>query len=75
MAAHDRQIAERLRAARAATGLSQEALAHAAGISRNHLQALERGVGGQANPRLSTLYALAGALGVKVVRLLPDDAS
>lgn len=69
-----RQIAEALRDGRARSGLTQEQLAHAAGISRNHLQLLERGVGGVANPRLATLYALADALGVRVVDLLPYDA-
>lgn len=70
-----RQLAEAIKSHRSRLGLSQEELAHAAGISRNHLQLLERGVGRVANPRLATLYALADALGVHVVDLLPLDAS
>ena len=68
-------MARALRRLRLDAGLTQEALAYAAGISRNHVQLLERGVGGGANPRLSTLYALADALGCKVIDLLPPDAS
>jgi transcriptional regulator with XRE-family HTH domain len=75
MADRGRQLADKLLAARTAAGLTQEALAQAAHLSRNHLQVLERGVGARANPRLSTLYALAAALGVRVVDLLPDDAA
>lgn len=69
-----KELADALKRYRAAAGLSQEELAHAAGISRNHLQLLERGVGEIANPRLVTLYGLAAALGVRVVDLLPSDA-
>jgi transcriptional regulator with XRE-family HTH domain len=68
-----KEIADALRHHRAAAGLTQEQLAHAAGISRNHLQLLERGVGEIANPRLATIYALANALGVAVIDLLPRD--
>ncbi|MHB8341665.1 MAG: helix-turn-helix transcriptional regulator [Mycobacteriales bacterium] len=67
-------MARSLRRLRLAAGLSQEGLAYAAGLSRNHVQLLERGVGGAPNPRLRTLYALADALGCKVIDLLPSDA-
>lgn len=69
-----REIAETVRALRVKLGLSQEELALAAGVSRNHIQVLERGVGEPVNPRLATLYALAAALGVRVADLLPRDA-
>jgi transcriptional regulator with XRE-family HTH domain len=69
-----RQIATRLRGLREDAGLSQEQLAYAAGISRNHVQMLERGIGTWVNPRLSTLYGLADALGCRLADLLPDDA-
>lgn len=68
-------MAERLRALRTARSLSQEQLAEAAGISRNHVQMLERGSPNSANPRLSTLYRLAEALQAQVVDLLPPDAT
>jgi transcriptional regulator with XRE-family HTH domain len=67
-------LADNVRQARERLGLTQEALAHAAGISRNHVQLLERGRGAGANPRLRTLYGLAEALGVRVIDLLPTDA-
>jgi len=69
-----KQIATRLRTLREDAGLSQEQLAYSAGISRNHVQMLERGVGAWVNPRLATLYGLADALGCRVAELLPDDA-
>ncbi|GAB09609.1 putative Xre family DNA binding protein [Gordonia araii NBRC 100433] len=55
--------------------LSQEQLANAVGISKNHLQLLESGLsdrkkGTPANPRLGTLIALGRELGVDVTDLL-----
>lgn len=64
-------------------GLTQEAVAEAAGISRNHYQLLEYGLGKRdgrrpANPRLSTLVALSQVLGTTVPKLIntvfPPDA-
>jgi transcriptional regulator with XRE-family HTH domain len=61
---------------RHAAGLSQEQVAVVAGISRNHLQLLEAGLsnrsGAPANPRLSTLIALAEALGTDVMALVGE---
>ncbi len=57
----------RLKALRAKWGLSQEALAKKAGISREYLARLEAG---QHDPPLSTLTRLAKALRVKVGDLL-----
>lgn len=58
------------------TELSQEQVAAMAGISRNHLQLLEAGLsarsGTPANPRLSTLIALAEALETDVVTLMTE---
>jgi transcriptional regulator with XRE-family HTH domain len=68
-------MAEAIRAARLRLGMTQEQLAHAAGISRNHVQLLERGIGTETNPRLTTLYALADALQVRPLALLPRDVS
>ena len=68
------ELAANLRAAREQASLTQEGLAFAANLSRNQIQLLERGSNGAANPRLKTLYAIAGALGVAVVDLLPQDA-
>ena len=62
-------VAERLRAARAQAGLTQEALAEASSVGTEHIQRMERGA---ANPTLATLYALADALQVEARALLPD---
>ena len=60
-------LARNLSAARTATGLSQDQLAEAAGISRATVIQLEAG---QGDPRLSTLTALATALDVAPVFFL-----
>lgn len=57
---------EELRRLREASGLTQEALAQAAGLSRRTLVALEAG---QANPTLLKLLGLARALHVSPGRL------
>jgi len=62
--------------ARATRGLSQEQVAYAAGIAAFSYRKLEKGEsnpGTPANPRLRTLVALAGVLGVPVAALLPPD--
>lgn len=61
-------LGQRLAELRQARGLTQENVAQAAGISRNHYQLLEYGLGQRgdrkpANPRLSTLIALSNVLG------------
>ncbi|TNU73631.1 helix-turn-helix transcriptional regulator [Miniimonas arenae] len=84
----DRDLAVRLghRLARLRTerGLTQEQVAAAAGINRNHYQLLESGLSDRAkntpaNPRLSTLVALSDVLRTTVpelvVDLFPDDAA
>ena len=70
-------LAERLRALRSPTGMSQEQVAHAAGIHRNHYQLLESGLSDRkkhtpANPRLSTLVALCHVYGTTVPDLVVD---
>lgn len=70
-------LAERLRSLRAEAGLTQEQVAHQAGINRNHYQLLESGLSDRAkrtpaNPRLSTLVALCGVYGTSVPDLVVD---
>ena len=60
-------LADRVRALRAERGLSQEALAHEAGIDRTYASQIERAVG---NPSLKVLCALAVALNVELNDLL-----
>lgn len=62
-------VGERLRAARSGQGLSVGALAARAGIGKGSLSEIENGA---RNPTLSTLYALANALGLPLARLLDD---
>ncbi|MDF0528678.1 helix-turn-helix transcriptional regulator [Tsukamurella sp. 8F] len=68
-------LAHRLVAIRKERGLSQEALAQLAGVHRNQVSNIERNVSSgdrSADPHLSTIYALASALGVAPKLLLPD---
>ena len=70
-------LADRLRTLRVATGLSQEAVAHRAGLHRNHYQLLESGLSDRkkqtpANPRLSTLIALCEVYETTVPQLVVD---
>jgi transcriptional regulator with XRE-family HTH domain len=64
-------LGRKLAVLRKARGLTQEALADNAGVSRNHYQLLEIGLSNRetrrpANPTLATLIALCGVLGVTV---------
>lgn len=70
-------LGRRLQQLREARGLTQEEVAHAAHISRNHYQLLENGWGvrktrAPANPRLSTLVALSEVLGTTVPDLIDE---
>ena len=60
-------FAQNLRALRRARGLSQEELAHQAGIDRTYISALERNV---YNPSIDVVDRLAEVLGVDVAELL-----
>jgi transcriptional regulator with XRE-family HTH domain len=61
------RMAKRLRMLRRRRGLTQEALAAKAGLSRTYLARLETA---RQDPTLSTLVKLAKALGVPVTTLL-----
>ncbi|TIC86823.1 helix-turn-helix domain-containing protein [Nocardioides sp. GY 10113] len=62
-------VGARIRALRAARGLSLSALAADAGIGKGSLSELETG---RRNPTLDTLYAVARPLGVPLAALLDD---
>lgn len=64
------QLSWRLRHVRKAAGLSQEALARRAGVSRNFLAQIERG---ESVPTVSVLRRLAAALGTTVSQLLGEE--
>ncbi len=69
-------FAHRLVHVRRLRGLSQEALAHEAGLHRNQVSNLERARSNRepfiSDPQLSTVYRLAVALNVPPAYLLPD---
>ncbi|WP_018020085.1 helix-turn-helix transcriptional regulator [Corynebacterium ciconiae] len=68
-------LGQRVRTLRAMRDISQERLAELAGMHRNAVVGIERGVSsrsGSSNPRLATAYRLARALHVPVAVLLPD---
>lgn len=68
-------LGERLRQLRLEHDMSQEALALAAGLNRNHYQTIESGErikGTPSNPTVSTLYAIAGVYGISLTDLLGD---
>jgi transcriptional regulator with XRE-family HTH domain len=64
-------LAERIRTARKARQLSQEEIAHRAGLSLRAYRSLERGEA--VDPHYSTLNKLAEGLGVPVRELLEDE--
>lgn len=72
-----RELGVNLARARQAADLSQERVAHAAGISTFTYRKLEKGEsnpGTPANPRLRTLVALAEVLDIETTKLLPPRA-
>ena len=62
-------VGERVRTERQARGLSVGALAAAAHVGKGSLSEIENGA---RNATMSTLYALAGALGVPLATLIAD---
>jgi transcriptional regulator with XRE-family HTH domain len=67
MAPTPKQMGKRLRQLRTEKEMSQAALAQRAGLTREYVNRLEAG---QQDPSLTTISALAKALGVPVTRLL-----
>lgn len=61
------QLGDGIRAARLKAGLSQEALADAAGIDRSHMSRIERG---KRNVSFLNLCKIAEALGVPVSQIV-----
>jgi len=68
------KLGMRLRELRTSKNMSQEQVAHAAGIATFSYRKLEHGEsnpGTAANPRLSTLLALSSVFGITIHELLP----
>lgn len=63
-------VASRLRELREARGISMRTLAAQSGLSANALSMIERG---KTSPSVSTLYKLAGALGVSITAFFGMD--
>ena len=63
-------VGRNLRRHRLAAGLSQEALADAAGLDRTYVSGVERGI---RNPTVRVLQHIATAIGVRAVDLLVDE--
>jgi len=75
-ATYVRELGLALNRLRTRAGLSQEKVAHAAGLTRGYYHQLEKGesrTGRIANPTLLNLVALAQVLGTTVEALLPAD--
>ena len=68
MAGLEQCFGARVREARKAKGISQERLAHLAGIDRSYMGRIERG---ELNLTLGKVYRIAQALGCEVRDLLP----
>lgn len=69
-----RALGIELQRRRMAAGITQEDLAHRAGLTRTHYQQIERGAwtrGRPANPSLHALARLAQQLGVEIGDLTP----
>ena len=64
-----RTVGARVRQSRESAGMTQEGLAHTAGIGRVTLVRLEKG---EQTPRFKTLDAIAKALGIGVTELLVE---
>ena len=72
-----RELGHRLQRRRAEVGLSQDVVAYRANLSRYTYQKFEKGEsrpGSPANPSVRSLLAIAQALDVDVISLLPDWA-
>ena len=59
-------LGEAIRQLRDKRGMTQEALAHAAGVTVGHLSMIERG---HSNPTWATVKAITAALGASMVDL------
>jgi len=62
-----KQLANLVKSRRAQLDISQEELAHLAGIDRTYASQIERGIG---NPSLKVICSLAGALDVEPSSLI-----
>lgn len=76
---HARRFGETLRRLRQERGLSQEALAYQAGITRNQYWLIENGKASgrqgstaPSNPRVSTITGLAEVLGVTIADVFTE---
>ncbi len=64
-----RRLGEQVRSERVRLGMSQEELAHAAGLHRTYVGSVERG---ERNISVGSLFVLADTMGVAPAALLPE---
>lgn len=64
-----RRLGERVRAERIRLGMSQEELAHSAGLHRTYVGSVERG---ERNISIGSLFVLADTMKVQPTSLLPE---
>lgn len=64
------RVGANLRRIRRTSGMSQEVLAHRAGIAPSFLSQIENG---KRSPTITTLDAIAGALNIQIVDLFLDE--
>ena len=62
-------LGQALRSIRLAAGLSQEQLGLESGVQRNFISLIETG---QNQPTITTVFKLAGALGMKASKLIAE---
>jgi len=65
-------LGKAIRQLRTERGMTQEALAHAAGVTVSHLSTIERG---HSNPTWATVQAIARALQVAIAELAEQTAA
>jgi transcriptional regulator with XRE-family HTH domain len=65
-----RAFGDRIREERGRKGLTQDALAHRAGLQTSIIARLERG---GRDPRLTTMMAVASGLGISLAELLEGE--
>jgi transcriptional regulator with XRE-family HTH domain len=68
----DVNIGDRIRAARKASGMTQEAVARRTDLSLQAVGDIERGI--VRDPHISSLRQIARALGIPVTQMLEDPA-
>ncbi len=65
------EFGQKLAAARVKEGMSQSELARRSGLQQSHISKLEAG---RMEPRVTTIFTLADAIGIRAGALFPADS-